>query len=285
MTLAAATAGGCAREDNAPPLASVSVSVNRDRVPVGSPIELTYRFTVGPDTRFDGDYTVFLHALGDGHRVFDDDHQPPIPTSKWQPGQRIEYTRARFVPVVPHVGAVAVEAGLYRGDERLPLQGPEAFANERTSGSRAYRVGTLELLPSSENVFIIYKTGWHPPEFGPDPSVSWQWSQKAGVVSFANPKADATLYLEFDARPELFPDGPQQITLSIGGHEIGRLTADSPNRTLKQVPITAARLGSAEMVDLTVETDRTFVPARLPAAGRDLRELGIRVYNLSVERR
>jgi hypothetical protein len=39
------------------------------------------------------------------------------------------------------------------------------------------------------------------------------------------------------------------------------------------------------MAELRVEVDRTFVPAKLPAGGRDVRELGLRVYNVFVETR
>ncbi len=52
-----------------------------------------------------------------------------------------------------------------------------------------------------------------------------------------------------------------------------------------RVPITAAQLGAADMTDIRIELDKTFVPAKLPAGGRDARELGIRVYHVFVEGR
>ena len=39
------------------------------------------------------------------------------------------------------------------------------------------------------------------------------------------------------------------------------------------------------MAELRIELDKTFVPAKLPAGGRDARELGIRVYHAFVEAR
>ena len=36
------------------------------------------------------------------------------------------------------------------------------------------------------------------------------------TINFRNPRKDATLYLEFDARTDLF-NPPQQVTLSLGG--------------------------------------------------------------------
>ena len=39
------------------------------------------------------------------------------------------------------------------------------------------------------------------------------------------------------------------------------------------------------MTDIHIDLDKTFVPAKLPAGGRDIRELGIRVYHVFVEER
>ena len=47
-------------------------------------------------------------------------------------------------------------------------------------------------------------SGWYAPEFAPDdPTVEWQWTQKAATVSFKNPKRDVTLFLEYDAFGDL----------------------------------------------------------------------------------
>src|SRR5688572_15576039 len=37
---------GCSQGDTAPPVATVTFSANKTRVPLGSPVELTYRFNV-----------------------------------------------------------------------------------------------------------------------------------------------------------------------------------------------------------------------------------------------
>ena len=48
----------------------------------GAPIEITYRFEVAPDAAFDADYRVMLHVVdSDEERMWDDDHDPPVPTS------------------------------------------------------------------------------------------------------------------------------------------------------------------------------------------------------------
>ena len=58
--------------------------------------------------------------------------------------------------------------------------------------------------------------GWHPAENDvKNPQDEWKWTKKSSTISFKNPKKDVTLYLDYDARPDLFP-APQQVTLKIG---------------------------------------------------------------------
>ena len=283
----AAVTGACSSGDSAPPVANVSLTPSRTRMALGSPVELTYRFDVAPNATIPPNYRVFVQVKSaDGQTLlWQDDHDPPVPTAQWKPGQKIEYTRTRFVPVVPFLGEAVVEMGLYHdNDPRLPLQGPNAA--DRESSARAYKVATLQFLPTSENVFIIYKTGWHPEEFAEsNPSMSWKWTQRSAVFSVRNPKADVTLYLEYDARPDLFPGQPQQVSVYAGDQLVEKFTADATGAALRKIPVSAAQLGTGDVTDFRLDLDKTFIPAKLPAGGRDTRELGIRVYHTFVEGR
>jgi hypothetical protein len=273
---------GCAQTEDEAAVATPSFAASRQQVALGSPVELTYRFDVAPDAAIDRNYRVFVHFLdADRKPLWSDDHEPPIPTSEWKPGQTIgPYSRTVFVPVVPYLGEATVQLGLYDGEARLPLASPNA--TERSSPERAYTVGTLQILPSSENVLVINKSGWNQDEFSPDnPTVSWRWMQKVGTVSFRNPRKDVILFLDYDARSDLF-ETPQTVTVHAGDQVVTSFPADSTQQTLKQIPISAAQLGEGEMTDVRIEVDRTFVPANLPAGGNDQRELGIRVYHVFV---
>jgi hypothetical protein len=273
LAFAATSVAACNKKDSAPPVATPSFSANKDRVALGGPIEFTFQFDVVAPIK--DNYRVLVHVVNpDGDTLWIDDHDPAVPTSQWKAGQKIQYTRQRFVPVVPFTGEATVRVGLYKGDERLPLQGADP-------DQRTYKVGTLQLLPQSENVFLIYKSGWHAPEFAPDNSDEWQWSQKSGVVNFKNPRKDVTLYLEMDARADLFPV-PQQVTLVLAGKPIKTITMDSTTKKLLTIPVTAAELGGDDMVELRIDVDKTFVLAQL-GKGSDSRELGVRVSHIFVE--
>jgi hypothetical protein len=223
----------------------------------------------------------------DGQILWNDDHDLPVPTSQWLPGQTLQYSRLRFVPVDPqYIGEARIEMGLYRAGEdgRLPLSGAEPA--ERGGASRAYAVGTLQLADRSENILVVYKTGWHPQEFAPeDASRSWTWSQKSAVLNFPNPRTDVTLYLQYAARADVFGAAPQQVTIVSAGKPVANLTADSSLPTLRRIPVSAAQLGPNDMAELRIDVDRTFVPSQLPSGGRDDRELGLQVYQAFIERR
>jgi hypothetical protein len=265
---------GCARDaDDQPPVATPSVSLARDKAAIGSPLTMTYRFDPA-DRKIDGNYWVFVHVLDqDGERLWGDDHQPPVPTSEWKAGQPVEYSRTMFVPHVPYIGPAQIRLGLYSPStsQRLPLAGTDV-------AQREYLVGKLQILPQSENIFLILKDGWHPAEVhSSDPTIEWQWTRKTASVRFRNPKRDATFYLRYDARTDRF-NPPQQVTVRIGDQVVGTFAADANEPKLVTLPISAAQLGTDEVTELVIAVDRTFNPG-----GSDTRELGIRVFNIFLE--
>jgi hypothetical protein len=267
-------------KDTTPPVASVTVSLSRTRVALGSPIEVTYKFTVAPDAPAFGDRKVFVHFLdADDELMWTDDHDPVPPTTQWKPGQTIEYTRTMFVPNYPYVGAAKVIAGLYAiaGNERVKLSGADR-------GDRSYPVAELELLPQTENVFVIFKDGWHATEIANnDRGVEWQWTKKEATVAFRNPRKDSVLYLKAD-NPGNKTGVPQELAIWNATDLLGTVTVNPNDSPVLRFPLPAARLGTADMVELRLVPDRTFVPAQEPNANNgDSRELGVRVFNLFVQ--
>jgi hypothetical protein len=263
-----------AKQENEPAVATPSLSFSKDRVPIGSAVTLTYKFAVAAGAKIDKDYYVFVHVLDpDGEQMWTDDHLPPTPTSQWQPGQTIEYKRTIFVPNYPYIGEANVRLGLYDppSGRRLVLNAPEVSRRE-------YLITKFQVLASSENIYIIPKDGWHPTEVdAKNPQEEWQWTKKTATLAFKNPKKDSTLYLQYDARADLFTP-PQEVVLAIAGAPVGHFTADQKAKTLLTFPLTAAQLGSGDLVELTIDVDKTFKPG-----GTDPRELGIRVFHTYLE--
>lgn len=271
---------GCA-EPPPDPIANVKVTLDRSEVVLGSVVGMAYQFSIlNGQSSLAEDYRVFVHFVdADGELMWTDDHNPPRPTSTWLPGQMVGYERKVFLPMYPYIGTATIRVGLYPtdGGERLALVGDD-------DGSLSYKIGTLELLPQSENVFLIFREGWHDPEIMPgDHDVQWRWTMASAIIAFRNPRRDVLLYLRADGRPDLV-GGFQGVSLEIEDREVARFLIENNQVELREIPITQEQLGDENMVELSISVDNAFIPAKRSAANNDdTRELGIRVFDILVD--
>jgi hypothetical protein len=266
-------AGACGRRQPAEIHAiSPAFETNRPRAPLGSFIEVTYTWNVAPTAKkLDKDYRAFVQFL-DSQKVmlFGDDHVPAPPPVEWEPGKSYSYKRTVFVPIYPYVGDVQVVMGLYSGRDRLALQGEDL-------GLQAYKVADMEFLPQTENIFLVYKEGWHNPESSPEnPSLERTWTKKDALVSFKNPKQDIIVYLEADTNFKAFTE-PPVLTVSVG-EDVGlEIPIENSEVFLKRIRFKAEDLGDGDWVDLRLSMNQSFVPKEL-GLNQDERELGLLVY-------
>jgi hypothetical protein len=278
----ALTVTGCSTpEDTTPPVGTMQVSLSRQKVALGSPVEVTYRFTLAQDAPNLGARRVFVHFLdADEELMWTDDHEPPTPTADWKPGQTVEYTRSMFIPSYPYVGAAKVAAGMYSpaNNERLK------FSND-DRGDRSYKVVDFELLPQTENIFVIFKDGWHPAEVVTEGAgrTEWQWTKKDATIAFRNPKRDVTLVLQAD-NPASSPNSAQQVAVQIGDQVITTIRLSPTAAPVLKFPVTAAQLGTGDMVEMKFTADKTFVPAlESSMKSGDPRELGARFFHVFIQ--
>src|SRR5882762_9409714 len=208
------------KEAPAPPMATPSVTLNHEKTPLGSPIDITYKFVVANDATFTEDLRVMVHVMdADEELIFAFDHNPPIPTTQWKAGQTYEYTKTVFVPIYPYVGEATIQLGLHSTatQKRVALAGDEA-------GQHAYKVAKLQLQPQTENVFTVFKEGWHPGEIAEhNATVEWQWTKKDATLSFKNPKKDSLFYLDVDNPGSVFTES-QQVRVTLGGEVVDEFT-------------------------------------------------------------
>src|SRR3954468_12249221 len=282
LAIASGALTACRRKEApAPPMATPSVVVSHEKTPLGSPVDLTYKFVVANDAKFTEDLRVMVHVVdADDELIFAFDHNPPIPTTQWKPGQKVEYTRTVFVPIYPYVGEATIEVGLHSTatQKRVVLAGDDA-------GQHAYRVAKIQLQPQTENVFTVFKEGWHPGEVAEHNStVDWQWTKKAATLSFKNPKKDSMFYLDVDNPGSVFSE-PQQVTVTLGGEAVDSFTLHPKQPELRKIPLKAAQLGTGEVSELVISVDKTYIPAVLVAGSKDPRELGVRVFHAYVDPR
>ena len=278
----AVTAAACSKkEDTTPPVGSIEVSLSRSKVALGSPVEVTYKFTVASNAPNLGQRRVFVHFLdADEELMWTDDHEPPTPSAEWKPGQTVEYTRSMFIPSYPYVGAAKIAAGMYTpgNNERLK------FSNE-DRGDRSYKVADFELLPQTENIFVIFKDGWHPAEVVTEGAgrTEWQWTKKEATIAFRNPKRDVVLVIQAD-NPAAGPNAAQQVIVNIGDQMLTTIPLSATASPVLKFPVTAAQLGTGDMVEMKFTADKTFVPAlESSMKSSDPRELGARFFHVFIQ--
>lgn len=279
--MAVCAAAACSQpQDTSPEVATAHVQMSRSRVPQGSPVELTYRFTVAQDLASSPNQRVFVHVVdADEELMWTDDHDPPTPTQAWKAGQTVEYQRTMFVPMYPYVGAAKVILGVYdeTNNLRLKLGNPDR-------GDRSYTVAQFELLPQTENVYLMYKDGWHPAEVAPEnPSTEWKWTRKEATVTFRNPKRDSTFFLQMD-NPSRAAGAATEVEIRLGDQTLGTVPVTADAAPVRKFALSAAQLGTGGMVEIRLVANRTFVPALEPTArSSDTRELGVRVFHAFVQ--
>jgi hypothetical protein len=278
--LGSSTAACGRKEAAAPPVATPSVKLSHERVPLGSPVEITYQFTVAKDAKFDENYRVFVHVVdADEELMWTDDHDPPIPTTQWKPGQTVQYTRTVWVPVYPYVGEAAIQLGLHsiKTQKRLPLAGQDI-------GQHSYKVARMQIAPQTDSIFTVNKDGWHAAEVADNSaSVQWTWTKKDATLAFKNPNADAIFYLDVDNPGGDFT-GQQHVTVKLNGETVDQFELIPKQEQLRKIALPATKLGNNEMAEVRISVDKTFVPMQLSPASKDPRELGVRVLHAFVAR-
>ena len=149
--------------------------------------------------------------------MWTDDHEPPTPTTAWKPGQTVEYSRTMFVPMYPYVGPAKIIVGIYDTHVERAAQARQ----HRTAATGRITVAEFELLPQTENVYLIYKDGWHPAEVAPDnPAIEWKWTRKEATVAFRNPKRDSTFIVQMD-NPSRAAGAATEVEVRIGDQSLG----------------------------------------------------------------
>ena len=282
LVVASSALGACKRKEVVEqPLATPSVTLSHDKTPLGSPIDIHYKFIVAPDAHFTEDLRAMVHVVdADEELIFAFDHTPDVPTSQWKPGQTIEYTKTVFIPIYPYVGEATIQVGLHSTStqKRVALAGTDA-------GQHAYKVAKLQLQPQTENVFTVYKEGWHPAEVAEhSATVEWYWTKKEATLSFKNPKKDSIFYLDVDNPGSVFTD-EQKVTVTMGGQALDEFTLKPKAPELRKIALKAAQLGNGDVAELVIAVDKTYVPAKMIPGSKDPRELGVRVFHAYVDPR
>ncbi len=274
------SAAACEAPPQAPDYLVVPLlEIDRRWAGPGDPVELTYRFEIGPDNGVIGsDYEVLVDFVdGDGKTIFSHHHMPPTPTSAWLSGSVVQYRRTVFVPHNADPGPTTVELRL-----RVPEEGQLiALSDGEGGGSIVSEVGRLTVDAQSTGVPVSHKGGWYGVEIdAADPATQWQWTAGLALSTFPNPHTDAVVYLH--ALANVDADGtPPEVSVRVGPGllEVARFRVEQSQPFLERIYVPATLMGGMQDVELVIRTDQVMVPSGGGASG-DSRPLGLRVFNL-----
>ena len=225
---------------------------------------------------------MFVHFLNNGRRADVDRRSSAADADDAvEAGCAIAYERTTFIPKFSYVGDATVQVGLFspKTGDRLPLSGDDA-------GMRSYRVARFDMRPQTDNLFVVFKDGWHETEVGRRWHRVRSGSGRSvrGLCRSRNPKQDVVLFLQADQPVTMLP-APQQVDVRLGGTVIDHFALSPGARVLRRIPVTAAQLGTGETAEFTVAVDQTFRPASIAQLkSTDARELGIRVFRAYLNR-
>ncbi|OFW41713.1 MAG: hypothetical protein A3J29_11380 [Acidobacteria bacterium RIFCSPLOWO2_12_FULL_67_14b] len=124
-----------------------------------------------------------------------------------------------------------------------------------------------------------YDAGWLEAEYNPSEGL-WRWTSDRATLRIVAPSVPVRVTLSIES-PLRYFDAPARVRVSAGAREIAVSLVGNTQELTTDVPADA--LAAAGGL-LTVETDKTFVPAER-GGPPDHRRLGLRVFGIRVSKR
>lgn len=218
------------------------------------------------------DYTVYVHFWHGKNLLFQDDHVPPVPTSKWEPGKEYTYERRIYIPAF--IDEFDPE---FKGAETLKLVVGLYNPYDRTAESKHdILIRPLKVLPPPPDVpELIYESGWYDLEVDPDSVLKqWRWTAREARCVADNPRRDALLIIRGAVNKDKLAD--QKVIFKINDVTLDEFI---PSETVfeKSYNIKKEMLGDKDEFYLAITTDQTFVPVKVYPQSKDERELGLQI--------
>jgi hypothetical protein len=218
------------------------------------------------------DYTVYAHFWHGDNLLFQDDHVPPLPTSKWEPGQEYKYQRRVYIP-----SFIDEFDPSFKGEEQLRLSVGLYNPYDRTGNSNREVLTTkLKVYPPPPDMpEIIYESGWYDQEVDPNaPLRKWRWTGPESRCIVDNPQRDALLVIRGGVNKDIIPD--QKIIVKINDLVLDEFIPDEIIFE-KSYSVKKEMLGDKDEFTLTIAVDKSFVPSQVLPQNKDERELGCQI--------
>ena len=166
------------KRSTTPPVATPSLTLEpRSRAGAAARSRLTYKFVVANDAQFDRGLPG-LRARRRHRRRADVDRR----SQSADADVAVEAGTDDRVHADDFRSGVSVRRRCHDRTSACTRRRSEAAdARRRGCGQHAYKVAKLQLLPQTDNLFTVFKDGWHPAEVAEqNAAVEWQWTKKTG---------------------------------------------------------------------------------------------------------
>lgn len=218
------------------------------------------------------DYTVYAHFWHGDNLLFQDDHVPPMPTSKWEPGQEYKYQRRVYIP-----SFIDEFDPSFKGEEQIRLSVGLYNPFDRTGEpNREVLTSRFKVYPPPPDTpEIIYESGWYDQEIDPNaPLRKWRWTGPEARCIVDNPQRDALLVIRGGVNKDIISD--QKITVKINDLVLDEFIPDEIIFE-KSYSVKKEMLGDKDEFSLGLAVDKTFIPSKVFPQNKDERELGCQV--------
>jgi hypothetical protein len=131
---------------------------------------------------------------------------------------------------------------------------------------------------SSDRVVFGFGEGWQELEYNPTLGRLWRWTSERAVLRVHAAGRPLTLMLSGEP-PLIYFWKPVHVKISAGGRVVAEQTLTTSFAMHVRIP---AELVAGDESTITIETDRTYVPAERLRRSADRRRLGLRVFQCEV---
>ncbi len=235
--------------------------------------DITYRWkTTGEFQKMDQDLFAFVHFWNGNNMLFQDDHVPQPPTSKWEPNKEYTVTRRIYIPKF-----IDEFDPKFKGQETLRLSVGLYSPFDRT-GKVKFQIHdeALKVLPPPPDTpEIVYESGWYDQEIVPSSNLKrWRWTSREARCLIDNPRRDALLIIRGALNTDAVKE--QKVIFKINDALLDEFIPATGDFD-KSYKLTKDMLGDKNDFRLTIATDKPFVPAKVYPNSKDERELGIQI--------
>jgi hypothetical protein len=249
----------------------LNVSFSEEELTDNLLTEMIYTWKTNSEfEKINQDMFVFVHIWHGDNLLIQDDHSPELPTSEWEADKIYEYKREIYIPAF-----IDKFDPSFNKNEFLRFSVGFYSPYDRTGESE------MQILEERIKVFpqpfdtpeIIYEEGWYDLEVNPDTYLKqWRWTAKQARCIIDNPYRDALLIIKGGIQEGVFEQ--QKVIFRINNLILDEFIPQEFHFE-KSYDLKAEMLGEKDEFILTIETDKTFIPAERDPESKDIRELGV----------